>query len=210
MIPKLFPQSDLIVVRAPSTYTRRRRSVTLTHARPPPPCPGSHVHALIPRALSCAELVPQITHKRPIGLVAVPDTDGRIRVAELMEGSWSAQAAALARLSQAGALTAAAPGDVLRAYTFTVFEFQARWEPRRHAQRPARCLQQSETRNTITKIEWHRVFTRHLLFPGRLFSGTLAGRNAQFPSLEQTVRLTAPACTGGGASRNLVACQVVE
>lgn len=69
--------------------------------------------------------LPQIQHARPIGIVAVPDTDGRLRVAELIDGSWSAQAAAIARLNQKG-LEAAAPGDVLRAFTSTVFEFEAR------------------------------------------------------------------------------------
>lgn len=113
VIPKLFPQSDLIVVRG-----RPSQPVSLCtfpcHSQPAPtPC------VLLLRPL------PQIQHARPIGIVAVPDTDGRLRVAELIDGSWSAQAAAIARLNQKG-LEAAAPGDVLRAFTSTVFEFEAR------------------------------------------------------------------------------------
>lgn len=60
-----------------------------------------------------------------MGIIAVPDTEGRLRISELMAGSRSAQAAAVARLNQRG-IEAAAPGDVLRAFTCTVFEFEAR------------------------------------------------------------------------------------
>jgi len=66
-----------------------------------------------------------VTLPRPLGVVFVPDRDGRVRVASLVPGSHAGRAAAVGKLAPGGA-QAASEGDVLRAVTATVFSFTAR------------------------------------------------------------------------------------
>ena len=54
----------------------------------------------------------EVTMERPLGIVFEPDTEGRVRVADFVEGSRAGRAAAVASLSPVGA-QAARRGDVL-------------------------------------------------------------------------------------------------
>ena len=67
----------------------------------------------------------EVTMERPLGIVFEPDTEGRVRVADFVEGSRAGRAAAVASLSPVGA-QAARRGDVLRAFTSSTISFGPR------------------------------------------------------------------------------------
>jgi len=60
--------------------------------------------------------------RRPLGVVFVPDSAGRVRVSSFLANSDAGRAASVSKLSPGGA-QAAQVGDVLRAVTATVFAF---------------------------------------------------------------------------------------
>lgn len=70
-----------------------------------------------PSKLLCVSLP-----RRPLGIIFVPDRDGRVRIGEFVKNSAAARAASVERLSPSGA-QAPQVGDVLRAVTATVFSF---------------------------------------------------------------------------------------
>ena len=80
----------------------------------------------LPKTLSNGESdIVEVTMERPLGIVFEPDTEGRVRVADFVDGSRAGRAAAVASLSPAGA-QAASRGDVLRAFTASTVSFGPR------------------------------------------------------------------------------------
>jgi hypothetical protein len=82
--------------------------------------PQSFVFAPVlqsPSKLLCVTLP-----RRPLGVIFVPDRDGRVRIGEFVKDSAAGRAASVERLSPSGA-QAPQVGDVLRAVTATVFSF---------------------------------------------------------------------------------------
>ena len=70
----------------------------------------------------------EVTMERPLGIVFERDTEGRVRVADFVDGSKAGRAAAVDRLQGLNAIGAAAPrrGDVLRAFTASTLSFGPR------------------------------------------------------------------------------------
>jgi len=77
---------------------------------------------VLKKTLSAESVFVEMTLERPIGVIFTPDTQGRVRVAELVAGYEADRLARKARVGMRG-VGAALEGDVLRAFTCTVLDF---------------------------------------------------------------------------------------
>mmetsp|Transcript_13349 Transcript_13349/g.18237 ORF Transcript_13349/g.18237 Transcript_13349/m.18237 type:complete len:345 (+) Transcript_13349:167-1201(+) len=77
---------------------------------------------VVEKTLSEHSRILELTLDRPLGMVFEEDSQGRVRVSELVAGKQAEQAAAVAKLTQK-IDSVALPGDVLRAFTATILQY---------------------------------------------------------------------------------------